>query len=143
MGHTRSISSDVVYTPNLDHKSMLLSLFVTLHTATKNLISLQPIITKSLIISLWQSIKPYFITTPIYYVNDVPHIGHAYTSLACDVLARFKRLDRYTVRFLTGTDEHGHKSLQIRTSYPAVPTRLRRSYGTKFPPSLLSSESFQ
>ena len=53
--------------------------------------------------------KTFYITTPIYYVNDVPHIGHAYTSLACDVLARFKRLDGYDVRFLTGTDEHGQK----------------------------------
>ncbi len=53
--------------------------------------------------------KSYYITTPIYYVNDVPHIGHAYTSLACDVLARFKRLDNFNVFFLTGTDEHGQK----------------------------------
>lgn len=52
---------------------------------------------------------PFYITTPIYYVNDVPHIGHAYTSLACDVIARFKRLDGFDVRFLTGTDEHGQK----------------------------------
>ena len=52
---------------------------------------------------------PFYITTPIYYVNDAPHIGHAYTTLACDVLARFKRLDGYDVRFLTGTDEHGQK----------------------------------
>jgi len=52
---------------------------------------------------------PFYITTPIYYVNDVPHIGHAYTTLACDVLARFKRLDGYDVMFLTGTDEHGQK----------------------------------
>ena len=52
---------------------------------------------------------PYYITTPIYYVNDAPHIGHAYTTLACDVLARFKRLDGYRVMFLTGTDEHGQK----------------------------------
>ncbi|MGD9535830.1 MAG: methionine--tRNA ligase [Alphaproteobacteria bacterium] len=51
----------------------------------------------------------YYITTPIYYVNDSPHIGHAYTSLACDVLARFMRLDGYRVHFLTGTDEHGQK----------------------------------
>ncbi len=51
----------------------------------------------------------FYITTPIYYVNDVPHIGHAYTTLACDVLARFKRLDGYDVMFLTGTDEHGQK----------------------------------
>ena len=51
----------------------------------------------------------YFVTTPIYYVNDAPHIGHAYTTLACDVLARFMRLDGRVVRFLTGTDEHGQK----------------------------------
>jgi methionyl-tRNA synthetase len=53
--------------------------------------------------------KPFYITTPIYYVNDVPHIGHAYTTLACDVLARFMRLDGREVKFLTGTDEHGQK----------------------------------
>ncbi len=52
----------------------------------------------------------YYITTPIYYVNDVPHIGHAYTTLACDVLARFMRLDGVEVKFLTGTDEHGQKN---------------------------------
>jgi methionyl-tRNA synthetase len=53
--------------------------------------------------------KTYYVTTPIYYVNDSPHIGHAYTSLACDMLARYMRLDGYKVRFLTGTDEHGQK----------------------------------
>ncbi len=53
--------------------------------------------------------KPYYVTTPIYYVNAAPHIGHAYTTLASDVLARFKRLDGYEVMFLTGTDEHGQK----------------------------------
>jgi methionyl-tRNA synthetase len=51
----------------------------------------------------------FYVTTPIYYVNAQPHIGHAYTTLACDVLARFKRLDGFDVRFLTGTDEHGQK----------------------------------
>lgn len=51
----------------------------------------------------------FFITTPIYYVNDVPHIGHAYTSLASDVIARFMRLSGKKVKFLTGTDEHGQK----------------------------------
>ena len=61
--------------------------------------------------------KRYYITTPIYYVNDAPHIGHAYTTLACDVLARFKRLDGYRVNFLTGTDEHGQK---VETSAQAV-----------------------
>ena len=53
--------------------------------------------------------KPFYITTPIYYVNDKPHIGHAYASLACDVLARFKRLSGEEAFFLTGTDEHGQK----------------------------------
>lgn len=53
--------------------------------------------------------QSYYLTTPIYYVNDKPHIGHAYTTLACDVLARFKRLDGFDVMFLTGTDEHGQK----------------------------------
>ena len=53
--------------------------------------------------------RRYYLTTPIYYVNDSPHIGHAYTTLACDVLARFMRLDGREVMFLTGTDEHGQK----------------------------------
>jgi methionyl-tRNA synthetase len=52
---------------------------------------------------------PIYLTTPIYYVNDRPHVGHAYTSLAADVLARFRRLDGHEVFFLTGTDEHGQK----------------------------------
>jgi methionyl-tRNA synthetase len=51
----------------------------------------------------------YYITTPIFYVNDVPHIGHAYTSIACDVVARHMRLLGKKVKFLTGTDEHGQK----------------------------------
>lgn len=51
----------------------------------------------------------FYITTPIYYINDVPHIGHAYTTLAADILARFNRLSGKEVFFLTGTDEHGQK----------------------------------
>src|SRR5215207_10525712 len=51
----------------------------------------------------------FYVTTPIYYVNDVPHVGHAYTTLACDTIARFARLDGRRVWFLTGTDEHGQK----------------------------------
>jgi methionyl-tRNA synthetase len=51
----------------------------------------------------------YYLTTPIYYVNGAPHIGHAYTSIAADVMARWKRLDGFDVFFLTGTDEHGQK----------------------------------
>ncbi|MDP1975217.1 MAG: class I tRNA ligase family protein, partial [Alphaproteobacteria bacterium] len=50
-----------------------------------------------------------YVTSPLYYVNDNPHIGHAYTNLACDVWARFMRLDGHDVFFLTGTDEHGQK----------------------------------
>ncbi|APR98264.1 methionine--tRNA ligase [Wolbachia endosymbiont of Folsomia candida] len=50
-----------------------------------------------------------YITTPIYYVNDKPHIGHAYTSLICDVVARFMKLAGKSVKFTTGTDEHGQK----------------------------------
>ncbi|HOJ71454.1 MAG TPA: methionine--tRNA ligase [Syntrophorhabdaceae bacterium] len=53
--------------------------------------------------------KKYYITTPIYYINDVPHIGHAYTTVAADIMARYKRLWGYDVYFLTGTDEHGQK----------------------------------
>jgi methionyl-tRNA synthetase len=64
---------------------------------------------------------PYFITTPIYYVNGNPHIGHAYTTLACDVLARFKRLDGHEVKFLTGTDEHGQKVEQSATAAGETP----------------------
>jgi methionyl-tRNA synthetase len=51
----------------------------------------------------------YYVTTPIYYVNDVPHIGHAYTTIAADAMARYKRLCGYETIFLTGTDEHGQK----------------------------------
>lgn len=53
--------------------------------------------------------KKFYITTPIYYVNDKPHIGHAYTTIAADVLARYYRQKEYDVFFLTGTDEHGAK----------------------------------
>jgi methionyl-tRNA synthetase len=54
----------------------------------------------------------FYITTPIYYTNDVPHIGHAYTTIAADVAARFHRLAGDDVWFLTGTDEHGLKNLR-------------------------------
>lgn len=53
--------------------------------------------------------KTFYITTPIYYANDKPHIGHAYTSTVSDMIARFMRLDGYQVKFLSGTDEHGQK----------------------------------
>jgi methionyl-tRNA synthetase len=53
--------------------------------------------------------KNYYVTTPIYYVNDKPHLGHAYTTIAADVLSRYYRLKGYNTMFLTGTDEHGQK----------------------------------
>ncbi len=56
--------------------------------------------------------QTYYITTPIYYVNDNPHIGHAYTTILADVLARFKRSSGHDVYFLTGLDEHGQKVQQ-------------------------------
>jgi len=53
--------------------------------------------------------KTFYITTPIYYPSGKPHIGHSYTSVACDAIARYKRMQGYDVMFLTGTDEHGQK----------------------------------
>ncbi len=56
--------------------------------------------------------KNYYITTPIYYVNDKPHIGHAYTTIAADVLARYHRLSSKSVHFLIGTDENAQKNVE-------------------------------
>ncbi len=74
----------------------------------------------------------YYVTTPIYYVNDRPHIGHMYTSLACDVLARFKRLDGYDVRFLTGTDEHGQKVQKAALAAGVEPLAYSDAVSTNF-----------
>ena len=76
--------------------------------------------------------KSYYITTPIYYVNDAPHIGHAYTSIACDVLARFKRLDGYRVWFLTGTDEHGQKVEKSASAAGIPPQTLADRVSERF-----------
>ena len=56
---------------------------------------------------------PFYITTPIYYVNDVPHLGHAYTTIVADALARYHRARGTDTRFLTGTDEHGQKIEEV------------------------------
>ena len=53
--------------------------------------------------------KTFYITTPIYYPSGNPHIGHCYTTVACDSIARYKRMQGFDVMFLTGTDEHGQK----------------------------------
>ena len=56
--------------------------------------------------------KRFFVTTPIYYINDVPHIGHAYATFAADILARYHRQIGNEVFFLTGTDENSQKTVQ-------------------------------
>lgn len=65
----------------------------------------------------------FFVTTPIYYVNDVPHIGHAYTTILADVLARFHRAAGDDVFFLTGVDEHGQKVLQAAQKRGVTPQK--------------------
>jgi methionyl-tRNA synthetase len=68
--------------------------------------------------------RTFYVTTPIYYVNDVPHIGHAYTTLAADVLARYRRLMGDRVFLLTGTDEHGQKVEKAANSAGETPLEL-------------------
>ncbi|HHH75505.1 MAG TPA: methionine--tRNA ligase, partial [Phycisphaerae bacterium] len=68
--------------------------------------------------------QTYYITTPIYYVNDVPHIGHAYTTIACDVLSRYYRSEGRDVRFGTGTDEHGIKIVKASADRNMTPREL-------------------
>ena len=68
--------------------------------------------------------ETFYITTPIYYVNDIPHIGHAYTTIIADCLARFNRLRGKDVFFLTGTDEHGQKIERAATEKAMTPLAL-------------------
>jgi methionyl-tRNA synthetase len=74
----------------------------------------------------------FYITTPIYYVNDVPHIGHAYTTIACDALARYHRLKGRKVFFLTGTDEHGEKVQKSAVKQGLAPRDLADRVVTRF-----------
>src|SRR5690606_33438866 len=67
------------------------------------------------------SLSPSYITTPIYYVNDRPHIGHVYSTLLGDVLARFHRLEGRDVFFLTGTDEHADKVVESAAKHGMTP----------------------
>jgi methionyl-tRNA synthetase len=76
--------------------------------------------------------KNFYVTSPIYYVNDIPHIGHAYTSLACDVLARFHRLESHQVRFLTGTDEHGQKVEKSASNANLTPQEFTDKLSERF-----------
>ena len=68
--------------------------------------------------------EPFYITTAISYPNGRPHIGHAYEAIAADVMARFKRLQGFDVRFQTGTDEHGLKMAQKARELNMTPAAL-------------------
>ena len=71
--------------------------------------------------------EKFYLTTPIYYVNDVPHIGHAYTTILADVIKRYKQLRGYRVHFLTGTDEHGQKIERSAAKQGLTPKQLSDS----------------
>ena len=68
--------------------------------------------------------QKFYLTTPLYYVNDIPHIGHAYTTIAADALARYKRLKGFDVHFLTGTDEHGQKMWKAAENEKKTPQQF-------------------
>jgi methionyl-tRNA synthetase len=74
----------------------------------------------------------YFLTTPIFYPNGVPHIGHAYTAMVTDAIARFQRLDGFDVLFLTGTDEHGLKMQQTAIAEGLTPLQLADRNSARF-----------
>ncbi|MDR2400185.1 MAG: methionine--tRNA ligase [Deferribacteraceae bacterium] len=76
--------------------------------------------------------ETFYITTPIYYVNDVPHIGHLYTTLAVDTIARYKRLRGIDTFFLTGTDEHGQKIAQAAAAKNLTPQELADQVVTRY-----------
>lgn len=76
--------------------------------------------------------KNFYITTPIYYPSAAPHIGHLYTTVACDAIARFKRKQGYNVMFLTGTDEHGQKIEQKAKEAGVTPKQYVDEIAEKF-----------
>lgn len=76
--------------------------------------------------------EKFYVTTPIYYVNDVPHIGHAYTTIAADTIARYKAASGDEVYFLTGTDEHGRKIEQTAQTNGETPIELADRVVVKF-----------
>ncbi len=75
--------------------------------------------------------KNFYVTTPIYYVNGDPHVGSAYTTIAADVIARYKKTMGYDVFFLTGTDEHGQKIERLLNKKDTTPQEVDRYNGTK------------
>jgi len=76
--------------------------------------------------------KTYYLTTPIYYVNDVPHIGHAYTTIIADMIARYARLKGIDTFFLTGTDEHGQKIEEAAKKRGKTPKEYADEISAKF-----------
>src|SRR5688500_15717582 len=76
--------------------------------------------------------RPYYLTTPIYYVNDAPHIGHAYTTVNCDAVARGHRLLGDDVCFLTGTDEHGLKIQRAAEQAGLTPKEMADRTSARF-----------
>ncbi len=93
-----------------------------------------------------ESTQPYYVTTPIYYVNDEPHLGHMYTTIAADVLARHHRLSGDDVFFLTGVDEHGQKVQQAAEARNIAPIELAdkvvQRYETLWPELSISNDDF-
>lgn len=76
--------------------------------------------------------KNFYVTTPIYYVNDAPHIGHSYTTVLADVLTGYHRLAGYNTFFLTGTDEHGQKVQQAAAKRGVTPQEHVDTYNLRF-----------
>ncbi len=76
--------------------------------------------------------KKFYVTTPIYYPNDIPHLGHAYTTISADVLSRWNKLQKNKVFFLTGTDEHGKKIEESAKKLNKTPKEFTDSLVLKF-----------
>ncbi|HLP48400.1 MAG TPA: methionine--tRNA ligase, partial [Candidatus Kapabacteria bacterium] len=76
--------------------------------------------------------KKFYVTTPIYYINDIPHIGHAYTTIMADVIKRYKKMTGHEVFFLTGTDEHGQKIEESAVKQGLTPQELSDKVVVRF-----------
>ena len=83
----------------------------------------------------------YYLTTPLYYVNAAPHIGHTYTTMAAETIARFKRMQGYDAVMFTGTDEHGQKVEQAAQEAGIDPQTLPTPVGARYSPNTLRSVS--
>jgi methionyl-tRNA synthetase len=90
--------------------------------------------------------KAFYVTTPIYYVNASPHIGHAYTTIVADVMARYHRLAGYRAFFSTGTDEHGDKIAEAAQKGDVTPQeyadRISRQFRELWPKLAITHDAF-